>query len=227
MAFRIGQRVTVTTPDFREAVRFYRHAFDFDPVQTEAGTDLAAGSLVISIHGGQRASTRLELRTDNLNHARAALRLAGFEEFRWGSYDGDRIAVDPFGFVWSIVVDESLLMSPDLVADDHNFIRPKFGLHCPQAHEVAQFYSDLLEAPVSRLSDGTIILDSGAIRLRFLTSHLSFVCLWLSADAPTADLADDGYDFDGDLARDPFGVYWRVDQTPAADRAVVHDRPGT
>jgi len=227
MAFRLGRRVTVTTPDFREAVRFYVHAFDFEMDRTEAGTDLAAGSLIISVLGGQRASTRLELRTDNLNQARAALRLAGFEESTWGSVDGQRIVVDPFGFTWSIVLDENLLLVPDLIADDHDFIRPKFGLHSPRAHEVGQFYADLLDSPVSRLSDGTLILDSGAIRLRFLTSHLSFACLWLSADAPTADLADDGYDFDGDLARDPFGVYWRVDQTPSVDRAVVHDRPGT
>jgi len=224
MAFRVSNSVLVETPDWNEAVQFYEHTFEFPERRYEGGVEFDAGPIQLLVEAEARPSTTFELLTDQRDQARAALRIAGFQEIHWPTSAGPALVVDPFGFHWGIRLDPHLLVPPDLTEPTKSYVRAKIGLNTPRADEVAQFYADLLNEPVNRLTDGTWIVDSGSMRMRFLSSHLTFACLWLSPEAPVADLADDGCDFDGDLARDPFGVYWRIDSSPAVTHAVIQDR---
>jgi len=227
MSFRVSNQVLVETPEWSDAVHFYEHTFEFPERKVAGAVEFDAGPINLRVFPATRPRTVLELLTSQRDQARAALRIAGFEEVRWPADGGESLVIDPFGFPWSIRLDPNLLLPPELSEPPKSYVRPKVGLNTPRADEAARFYGNLLSVPVNRLADGTWIIDSGPMRLRFLSSHLTFACLWLSPEAPAADLADDGCDFDGDLARDPFGVYWRIDSSPAVTHAVVQDRPKT
>lgn len=221
MSLRVSHCVLIEATDWPRAVHFYERAFDFPVQGYQNGMELVAGPLRLFIEPGKKNALLIELATEDIDQARVKLRIAGFEEIVWNPERGHCSVVDPFGILWNVIEDKSQFIPLDPSEIKETFIRAKVGINLPRSNDAAQFYSELLDSPLSRLADGTWIIDSGVMRLRISTSHLTFCCLWLAQDAPTCDLADDGFDFDGDLARDPFGVYWRVDSMPEMTHAVT------
>ncbi|MBS1715606.1 MAG: VOC family protein [Armatimonadetes bacterium] len=222
MALVVSPCVGLVTPDPGAAAGFLCDVLDMEIVGTDAGIELWGGPLRFFIDPGQPRPLVFELATDDHAQARQLVRSFGFEELVWRGPGQSCLARDPFGLVFNIHQDSSGLGSFDLEGFEPALIKPCIGAGLPDPHEAASFYSEVLDSPFSRLPDGSYVVGSGPVRLRFRFGVGTAPMVWLRADAPVKKLLTNGCrKSDGNAVVDPYGVHWCVEAAPEARTAVV------
>lgn len=221
MAFLLSRCVGLVTPEPGVAAMFYQNHFDMRLGTTEAVLELVAGPVRIYLDPGQPRPAVLELVTEDLAQARADARKFGFEELCWRGEGQSCLVRDPFGLVFNVFEDRTAFLPIDLEPPEPGFVKACVGALVPEPEEVADFYADILESMSSRLPDGSYIVDSGAMRMRFRNGDSASPVVWLKPDAPTQRLAAAGcHRDDSGVLRDPFGMQWCVESITAALCAV-------
>lgn len=221
MAFLLSRCVGLVTPDPGAAAAFYQSQFEMVSFCTEVSLELAAGPLRLFIDPGRKRELVFELITDDLSEARQLVRQFGFEELVWRGAGQSCLVRDPFGLVINIHQDRSAFLPAPLEPPEPGFVKGCLGAQVPDPELTAEFYAKVLGSSVSRLADGSRIVDDGALRFRFRTGDSACPLIWLKSDAPVPDLVAAGCELhSSDLLLDPFGVAWCVEAASPAVRAV-------
>lgn len=221
MAFLLSRCLGLVTPDPGAAMAFYVSTFGMEPVGEET-IELNAGPLTFFIDPGKTRPMVFELITDDLADARLAVRSFGFEELVWRGPDQSCLIRDPFGLVLNVYEDRSLFTPMDLEPPDDGYFKACIGALSPAPCDLAEFYSQVLDAPYSRLPGGSYIVDSGPVRLRFRRGVSTTPMVWLKPDAPVDQFGLAGCMVtDAGVMTDPYGVNWCTETMVPAPRAAV------
>ena len=222
MALELSPCVGLVTPDPGAAAAFLCDFLEMEMAGAEAGIELAAGPLRFFLDPGQPRPLVFELATDDHQQARHMIKGFGFEELVWRGPGQSCLARDPFGLVFNIHQDQPGLEPIELDDLEPTLVKPCVGARLPDPRQAAEFYSQALDSPASRLPDGSYIVDSGPVRLRFKFGVGTTPMVWLRSDAPVKRLLMNGCRrVDGGAVADPYGIHWCVEAAAEARTAVV------
>ena len=221
MAFLLSRCIGLVTPDIGVAAEFYQNHFDMVAVDSDTSTELIAGPLRLFLDPGQPRPLVFELTTDDHQEARHLARQFGFEELVWRGPGQSCLVRDPFGLVLNVHEDRTAFLPMNLDPPEPGFVKPCLGAMVPSPNESADFYAEILQASASRLPDGSYIVDSGSLRIRFREGKETAPTVWLRSNAPVEHLTRVGCQMASKVAlTDPFGISWSLEAVSPALCAV-------
>ena len=221
MGILLSRCIGLVTPSMGAAAQFYVHHFGMVDLDPASGVELAAGPLRLFLDPGQNRPVVFELTTDDHHEARHLVRQFGFEELVWRGQGQSCLVRDPFGLVFNIHEDRTASFPQTLEEPDPGFIKPCVGAVTPSPDATATFYARVLDSVPSRLPDGSYVVDSGPIRIRFRSGPETRPVIWIRSDAPLDQLQEAGcFQSHDDVLIDPFGVTWSIENVAPAPRAV-------
>lgn len=218
----LSRCVGLVTPDPEVAANYYQTHFGMTQVQSEAGVELCAGPLRLFLDPGQPKPMVLEVITPDLREARPIVRRLGYEEIVWRGPGQSCLVRDPFGLVFNIHEDRSAFLLLDIDGSQTGFLKSCLGAIVSSPVDVAGFYAEVLESTADRLPDGTYLVESGPLRLRFKQGILTTPVVWMRSDAPIDKLMAAGcHGSEPSVLTDPFGLSWCAESLRQTERAVV------
>ncbi len=221
MAFQLSNCLGLVTPNPGEAALFYASFFAMD-LEDSPVTELLAGPFQIFVDPGTQRPIAFELVTDDLEQARSDARNLGFEELIWRGHNQSCLVRDPFGLIWSVHEDRTAFEPHIVDYPNHGIVRSCLGAQMVDAKGSAEFFSQVLDIPFSRIPGRSFLLDSGELRLIIQDGAKNEPLLFIRPDADRKSLKAAGCrEVQEGLLVDPFGVHWRFETTPVALMAAV------
>lgn len=220
MGFLLSRCVGLVTQNPAEAANYYQTHFGMQVAEVDSVIELIAGSLRVYLDPGKRRPLVLELLATDLSEARQAARHFGFEEIVWRGFGESCLLRDPFGLIFNVHQERTDVELHELEPPVPSFVKPCIGAILPEAQYASEFYSELFESPNSKLPDGSYVVDSGPIRLRFKQGNATLPVIWIKNDAPLEQLIQAGCQrSERGTIVDPLGINWCLESPIPAERA--------
>lgn len=221
MGFLLSRCVGLVTPNPVEAANYYQNHFGMRVAGVDPIVELVAGSIRLYLDPGKRRPLVMELLATDLQEARHAARQFGFEEIVWRGQGESCLLRDPFGLIFNVHHERTAFELDELEPPEQSFVKPCLGAILPEARYASEFYASVFECPNSKLPDGSYVVDSGPIRLRFKEGNATLPVVWIRNDSPLEDLIMAGCTrSERGTIVDPLGINWCLDPPVPAERAV-------